>query len=565
MNIIEELHQIVTPKVLGLVRDYVGDDGQKTRLLSSVYSILGARLSDPVASDRVESLIRQDANVAYDGQGLLDALIRDENGQSQVQFLTDELSKEYGLPSETTTAVMNNATPLVFEQFRGLAGGGSLSGYLQNKLADLAEFLPTWATALLPAGLLAGLGAWSTRATATPTAVVQEKPVVVETKEPVKTAPVATPVHNEPKKEGSFLKSLLPIIGLLILAGLIWLLLRSCQEKPAPVAKPAETTTAQNVATTAVAANLLPATFSLATDETGQAIYSCQSKAGGEGVFGTIRTALSGVFGVSDKCEFETSKDHADNLAVGEHLPAIFGLMKGVPNASLTVNDKNIRLNSTDPTALQKLIDGVKGVVGADYVVEAEPQLDTEAAVTTSLESAKTALDGLTETATAEDVVKALNMQIINFATASHAIPDANKAILDTAATKLTALPEARLKITGHTDNQGNHASNQKLSERRANAVREYLVSKGVPAEQLEIFGASFDEPVATNATEQGRFQNRRIEFTLVSKDGTVTAIGNADNSQAVANAESKGADVQTPETTDAKANTDVAPADAKQ
>ncbi|MDO4896395.1 MAG: OmpA family protein [Moraxella sp.] len=592
MNIIEQLHKLITPKVLELVKHYTGDDESKGHLLTSIYGILGARLSDSSAVERVESLINKEADASDNGAKLLDALLQDDKGNSQVSLLTSELAKEHDLPESTTSAVLATATPLVLKEFKGLAGDISISAYLKSKLEDLAGFLPSWATALLPAGLLAGVAGFAGSVAggakdavsglasgvgnlaggvadgaknATGAVVSGAKDVASGAKDAVgsvasSASSVASNVGHEvaetAKKGGGFLKSLLPIIGLLILAGLIWLLLRSCQDTTTPVAKPvvnSSGTTAQEAQATTAPADAKPATLSFATDETGNAIYTCKGQAGGEGVFASIRTALSGVFG-ADKCELNTSAEHADTLPVAEHLPAIFGLMKGVPNASLNISDKEIHLNSTDPEALKKLIDGVKGVVGADYVVDAEPQLDADTAVNTSLESAKTALEGLNDTATAEDVIKALNMQIINFATASHAVPDANKAILDTAATKLASLPEARLKITGHTDSQGNHASNQKLSERRANAVREYLVSKGVPAERLEVFGASSDEPVASNATEQGRFQNRRIEFTLIEEDGTVTSVGNADNSQAVADAQAKSED-KADDTTEAKAD----------
>lgn len=618
MNIIEQLHRLITPKVLELVKHYTGDDESKGHLLTSIYGILGARLSDESAVSRVEALINKESDASDNGAKLLDALLQDENGNSQVSLLTSELAKEHGLPESTTNVVLATATPLVLKEFRGFAGDGSISAYLKGKLEDFVEFLPSWATALLPMGLFAGIAGFAgsvaggakdavtglasgvgnlagdvadgaknaTSAvvgatgavvsgakdavtglasdvadgakSATGAVVGATGAVVSGAKDAVGSvasgakdavgsvasgvgsvaSSVGHGVSETAKQGGGFLKSLLPIIGLIILAGLAWLLLRSCQDKPAPVAKPADTSATTKEAPASVTpVDAKPATFSFATNDKGDAIYSCQGQAGAEGVFASIRTALSGIFGTADKCELNVSKEHADTLPVAEHLPAIFGLMKGVPNASFNVTDKTIRLNSTDPDALQKLIDGVKGVVGGDYVVEAEPKIDTAQAVSTSLESAKTALEGLGETSTAEDVVKALNMQIINFATASHAVPDANKEILDKAATKLASLADARLKITGHTDSQGNHASNKKLSERRANAVREYLVSKGVPAERLEVFGASSDEPVASNATEQGRFQNRRIEFTLVEKDGTVTAIGNADNSKAVANA----------------------------
>ncbi len=76
--------------------------------------------------------------------------------------------------------------------------------------------------------------------------------------------------------------------------------------------------------------------------------------------------------------------------------------------------------------------------------------------------------------------------------------------------------PEAQFKLEGHTDSTGNSAMNMKLSERRVKAVRDYLVNNGVPASALvtEAFGES--KPTASNATREGRKQNRRVEVIRI-------------------------------------------------
>lgn len=68
-------------------------------------------------------------------------------------------------------------------------------------------------------------------------------------------------------------------------------------------------------------------------------------------------------------------------------------------------------------------------------------------------------------------------------------------------------------RIEGHTDNVGSHPYNQALSEARALAVRDWMVAAGVPADRLASAGFSFDRPIADNATEAGRAQNRRVEL----------------------------------------------------
>ena len=572
MRIIEQLHNFITPKVLELVKNHSGDDTSKTNLLSSLYGILGARLSDPQAVNRLEAL----SDDEKDSPKILDVLLQDEHGNSQAPLLTKELANEHNLSPETVAATVGVATPLVYTQFKNLAEGNSVAVYLQDKLTDFADYLPSWAVALLPAGLLAGIAGLAGSAVSgvgslagkavsgvsgavsgvADSAKAATGAVVSGAKDLAGSA--ATHVNDQvvptKKSENNFLKTLLPIIGLIIFAGLVWLLLRGCQDNKTPVASPVannDTSSASATASTS-AANATPATFSMATDQTGNAIYSCRSQAGGQGVFASIRTALSGVFGVADKCEMDIVNGYADTLPASEHLPALLGLLKGVPNSSITINDKTIRFNAADDAAVAKLIEGAKAVVPTDFTVEAEPKLDAQTAVANSIDTAKSAIENLTDTADADALVHALNLQIINFATASSAIPDENKAVLDLAAEKLIKMPNAHLKITGHTDDKGNYKSNKTLSQKRAAAVHDYLVSKGVPDAQLETFGASSDEPVASNATEQGRFQNRRIEFTLIQADGSVTAVGNAQNSQAAATSNQA---TSTPETASAASN----------
>lgn len=75
-----------------------------------------------------------------------------------------------------------------------------------------------------------------------------------------------------------------------------------------------------------------------------------------------------------------------------------------------------------------------------------------------------------------------------------------------------------RIEISGHTDNVGSHSSNQRLSEARAKAVVDYLVKKDISKSRLEYKGYAFDQPIAPNNTEEGRAQNRRVEFKILSK-----------------------------------------------
>jgi OOP family OmpA-OmpF porin len=85
---------------------------------------------------------------------------------------------------------------------------------------------------------------------------------------------------------------------------------------------------------------------------------------------------------------------------------------------------------------------------------------------------------------------------------------------LDSVVEYMTYKPSARIEISGHSDNVGNPKKNKALAEKRAQACREYLISKGVDGERISAVGYGDERPIASNDTEEGRQQNRRIEAT---------------------------------------------------
>ena len=113
------------------------------------------------------------------------------------------------------------------------------------------------------------------------------------------------------------------------------------------------------------------------------------------------------------------------------------------------------------------------------------------------------------------ELTELLGRSGINFTPTSAVIDARSKAVLDTAAQGILAGPAVQIEIGGHTDSTGPAAQNQALSLQRAQAVRTYLIQKGVPAARLTAVGYGATKPIADNATPEGRARNRRIEFTV--------------------------------------------------
>lgn len=132
---------------------------------------------------------------------------------------------------------------------------------------------------------------------------------------------------------------------------------------------------------------------------------------------------------------------------------------------------------------------------------------------------ASKALDDLSEDYLVDDLLRAMNLYIIQFASGKYDIPAKNMTFLERAAGYMKKLPPTvQVEVGGHTDSDGTDEANQALSDNRAKAVREALIKFGISPEMLTEKGYGEKQPKATNDTEDGKFQNRRIEYTAVKK-----------------------------------------------
>ncbi|HLZ87512.1 MAG TPA: OmpA family protein, partial [Puia sp.] len=112
----------------------------------------------------------------------------------------------------------------------------------------------------------------------------------------------------------------------------------------------------------------------------------------------------------------------------------------------------------------------------------------------------------------------AVTLKNIFFESNKYELKSESEAELNEVVQLMKENPTLRIQINGHTDNSGKATENQVLSENRARAVTNYLTTKGIAAVRLSYKGFGDSQPVADNATPEGRAKNRRTELTVISK-----------------------------------------------
>lgn len=119
--------------------------------------------------------------------------------------------------------------------------------------------------------------------------------------------------------------------------------------------------------------------------------------------------------------------------------------------------------------------------------------------------------------AKAEPVVKkVINLSGVTFKTNSNELKSTSFLQLGESVSELKDNPDVNVIVAGHTDSAGDDLYNQNLSEKRAQAVREYMIGKGIDGSRLTASGFGESEPVASNETKAGRASNRRVELRIL-------------------------------------------------
>jgi len=220
-----------------------------------------------------------------------------------------------------------------------------------------------------------------------------------------------------------------------------------------------------------------------------------------------------------------TVPDEATKAAILQRARAVYGAARVVdqvavgsvvapPNWSAHMQ-KLIAEPLKQVTQGQLTVEGNRVGIRGDVANEAQRQ-QVASDLANSLNPTYTISNGLRVNAPAQKVLDtALARRIIEFESGQAVLRPSGMAILDEMAASLGQIGGRKVEVIGHTDNTGTRESNLALSLARAGAVRSYLAAKGVAAASIGVAGAGPDQPVADNASAEGRARNRRIEFRV--------------------------------------------------
>jgi outer membrane protein OmpA-like peptidoglycan-associated protein len=152
-------------------------------------------------------------------------------------------------------------------------------------------------------------------------------------------------------------------------------------------------------------------------------------------------------------------------------------------------------------------------------LTQSEQQLTQERQARVDAEKrAKEALENLAKMASIKEESRGMVITLsgaVLFPSGQAALLPGAMASLDNVVTALKSTPDRSITVEGHTDSVGTRNYNMDLSQRRAQAVRDYLVSRGLPSEIVKAQGFGPDRPIAENSTAEGRANNRRVEIVV--------------------------------------------------
>lgn len=298
----------------------------------------------------------------------------------------------------------------------------------------------------------------------------------------------------ERKRTGSIWPLLLGLLGLILLAVF---LMRGCNKTDGTAATGTDSTAVATPSGT-VAGGVWDTDFGFVQTATGLML---KGKVPSEAAKTSLLDQLKGIYpGLAINADSLVVDAAATTGGFMEKAGGLFGFLSQVRNAGLGLAGQNVTVRGDVRSAADK------DAVAAD-LTGALPTGFT-------LANEINVVAAPPEVAAADSLIKAALIQPIPFATGTATLGDGASAILDKVAEALTQYPSVKVTVEGHTDNTGNAAANQRLSEARAQSAMKYLADKGIAADRMTAVGYGQTRPVADNATDEGKAQNRRVVFS---------------------------------------------------
>jgi OOP family OmpA-OmpF porin len=221
-----------------------------------------------------------------------------------------------------------------------------------------------------------------------------------------------------------------------------------------------------------------------------------------------------------------TVADEATKAALLDRLRIVYGssrvvdqLSVGTVAAPANWNEYVAKLINPDLKLVsrgQLKVEGSKVSLRGDVANEEQRQ-KIAGNIAASLNPTYTVNNGLRVAVSEQGVLDAaLANRIIEFESVKATLTEECMTVLDQLSAAMQKLKGVKVEVIGHTDNAGSRAGNLSLSQARAEAVKAYIVGKGIAADTIAVSGEGPDRPVADNRTAEGKARNRRIEFKVM-------------------------------------------------
>ncbi len=183
---------------------------------------------------------------------------------------------------------------------------------------------------------------------------------------------------------------------------------------------------------------------------------------------------------------------------------AALGALSRVSTGSLVVSDREVKLSGDAlyAVAADQIRDGIGSELPQGWTAKAEV-------------SVKPVASAVDPTVCQQLFFELLGKAKIRFDSGRASIDKDSMGLLDKLIETALRCPTANIEVAGHTDSDGDNNANMALSEKRAQAVAEYLIKAGLPTDRLRAVGYGSSQPVAANDTDDGKAKNRRIDFVV--------------------------------------------------